>query len=181
MSFSELVTGFISRNPAMLDPPRVYNPSSIQPSRRTWEDLSKSIGLMGNDINSVLLYEVAVGYVGSEVAVSFNDYVRTVSSALTAEDVVKSRVTDPDVYRQLSASEQNALIEEVARVIRGEKSLPKIAETGMRAFFLSLPGELRVSLWSKLVSGGLAEEKLILDVHRVCSKYVTEVFSTPKE
>ena len=56
------------------------------------------------------------------------------------------------------------------------KTLNDVQGANLRDFMIDLPGELRVSAWSKLTAGGIENLDLAKSVHKWCVASILEVF-----
>ncbi len=94
---NEVVMGFISRHPEMLDPPSEKDSKSdgVYPSRRSWERVSDTINANPKLLegNRSILTNYLYTCVGIRAASAFDKYVREVGSGVNAEQILNSWTT----------------------------------------------------------------------------------------
>jgi hypothetical protein len=174
------VVDFIAGNEKWLDSPKQVEPGQISPSRRSWERLSQA--LTGNSLaetpNDPLFYPMCLGYVGTEATIAFHGFVKTIDAQVTGEEVLADYEAVKKKVKKLGQEKQNVLIEKVADVITKKlKSLTEEQGQNLRKFFIDLPGELRVSAWSKIIQGsGVENLELSKQVHKYCVDQILSTF-----
>lgn len=176
----DTVVDFIAGNERWLDCPKDAEPGKVSPSRRSWERLSSALVHAGvaEDPKHELFYPLCLGYVGTEATIAFHSFAKTIENQVTGEEVLKDYAKCKKKVAKLGQEKQNVLIEKVAdHVTKNLKSLTEEQGKNLGAFMKDLPGELRVSAWSKLTQGsGVDNIELAKSVHKYCVESVLEVF-----
>jgi hypothetical protein len=176
------IIDFISQADKWLDPPRNAEPGSVHPSRRSWERLSKALEAVGvaDTPEDSRFYSVSLGYVGVDATIAYVDYAKSVDSRITGQDVVETYPKFKTKMKKLSQDRLNGLVEKVAEyVTKNLTTLSPKQGTNLQDFMKDLPGELRVSCWSKLTAHGLDKLELAKSVHKYCAASILEVFGVP--
>jgi hypothetical protein len=80
----------------------------------------------------------------------------------------------------MTQDQLNGAIEKVAEYVTGNltKLTAKQGEN-LKGFMNDLPGELRISCWSKLTAHGLDKIELAKSVHKYCVEAILDVFGVP--
>lgn len=80
----------------------------------------------------------------------------------------------------MTQDQLNGAIEKVAEYVTSNltKLTAKQGEN-LKGFMADLPGELRISAWSKLTAHGLDKIELAKSVHKHCVELILEVFGVP--
>ena len=144
---------FIRQNPAHLrvDPSGI-EPGSVAPNPASWHRLDTSLVHMGYAPAEIAgttppgFYAVASGFVGTEAAIAFTDFVKNYEKVISAEDVLEGRVTDGS---DLEASSAASLIDKLAEHC-GDNTWTKAQAKNVGEFAESLTGELMVQLWNRV-------------------------------
>ena len=176
---AETIVEFIAGHEKWLDAPRDVEPGKVSPSRRSWERLSKA--LVGVGISDTpedpLFYPMCLGYVGTEATIAFHSFVKTIDSQVSGEEVLLDYDKVKKKIAKLGQEKQNVLIEKVADyVTKNLKVLDETQGRNLGKFMKDLPGELRVSAWSKLTAGGVDKLELAKSVHKYCVNSILDVF-----
>lgn len=178
------IPDFIGASEKFLYPAKNAEASAKQPSPRAWEFVNQAL-VHAEIIESPeddLFYQITRGFVGNEAAIAFRDYCKNVDSRITGEELVnklqKKAIADK-VARQ-SQDRQNGLIDKVADyVIKNCEKLSDQQGKNIKAFMLTLPDELKISLWSKLTAQGIDKIELAKSIHKHCAETVLGVFGVP--
>ena len=177
---ADVVTDFIASNDKWLDAPKDAEPGKVSPSRRSWERLSSALTSTGiaEDPKHDLFYPMCLGYVGTEATIAFHSFAKTIENQVTGEEVLRDYAKCKKKVAKLGQEKQNILIEKVSEyVTKSLKTLDDVQGKNLGAFMKDLPGELRVSAWSKLTQGsGTDNIELAKAVHKYCVESVLEVF-----
>ena len=177
-----IVVDFIAANDKWLDPPRQVEVGSVAPSRRSWERLAKALEGAGlaEDPAATLFYPVSMGYVGVEATIAFVDYAKSVDNRVTGKEVIEGYAKVRGKVQRMTQDQLNGAIEKVAEYVTGNfvKLTPKQGEN-LKGFMVDLPGELRISAWSKLTAHGLDKLELAKSVHKYCVETILDVFGVP--
>ena len=176
----DVIVDFIAGNDRWLDCPKDAEPGKVTPSRRSWERLSKALVTAGvaDDPKHEMFYPLCLGYVGTEATIAFHGFAKTIENQVTGEEVLTDYTKVKKKVAKLGQEKQNILIEKVADfVTKNLKTLDDVQGANLRDFMKDLPGELRVSAWSKLTTGsGVDNLELAKSVHKWCVESVLEVF-----
>ena len=181
-SITSLVIDFIAQNEKWLDPPRDSEQGKIQTSRRSWEKLS--LALEGADIaedpEHELFYPMCLGYIGMEATGRFVEWAKTVDCRFTGQDILEKYSSVRN--KIISKKRQELLNEAIEKVSEHVNKLDNITASqgkNLSAFMEDLPGELRISLWSKLTIHGLDKLALAKSIHKYLAKSILDVFGVP--
>jgi hypothetical protein len=176
----DTVVDFIASNDKWLDAPKDSEPGKVSPSRRSWERLSHALVTSGiaENPNDPLFYPMCLGFVGTEATIAFHSFAKTIENQVTGEEVLRDYGKVKKKVAKLGQEKQNILIEKVAdHVTKHLKALDEKQGKNLQEFMKDLPGELRVSAWSKLTQGsGTDNLELAKTVHKWCVETVLEVF-----
>ena len=123
----EMLVRFIQQAPShfMVDPSSV-NPGTVIPTPASWSRLDESLRYMNLELakmageNNPLVYQIARGFVGTEAAIAFNEFIARQKKALKAEDVLEGRV-NKDQQDKLKVDESMALIESLVEHCKNNK------------------------------------------------------------
>lgn len=165
-----------------LDPPKDSEPGKVQVSRRSWERLSLALehaGLADEPTNE-LFYNVCIGFVGTEAAIKFTDFAKTADNKFTGKDVVERY--DAIRHKVIGKKRQDILNTAIDKAAEYVAKLDKISDAqgrNLTAFMEDLPGELRISLWTKLTSQGIDKLDMARSIHKHLAKNILDVFGVP--
>ncbi len=176
------VVDFIQAEDKWLDPPKAADPSKVHVSRRSWERLGDALHIAGvdDDPNHELFYPICLGYVGTEASIRFADYTKSNDSRFSGEDIVERyEEVRAKVTSKKKAELLNLAIEKVAEYAQKLNTLTDKQGKNVNTFAKDLPGELRISLWTKLTASGIEKLELAKAVHKHMAKEVLEVFGVP--
>jgi len=179
----ENVVSFITGNDKWLDPPKNGDPGAVSPSRRSWERLSNALCIAGvaEQPDNSFFYPLCLGYIGTEATIVFHDYVKTIESQVTGEEILNDY---PKVKEKLARHGQeklNIAIEKLADYIT--KNLTTVNEVqgqNLQDFMEYLPAELRVAAWSKFTAHGVEKLELTKSIHKWCVGSILEALSVSK-
>lgn len=181
-NIQSVVIDFISQNNIWLDPPKDSEPGKIQVSRRSWEKLSLAIqgaGIADNP-EDPLFYPMCLGYVGTEATIKFVDFAKTIDNRFTGKDIVErySKVRSKIINKK-KQDLLNDAIEKAAEYVNKLDNITEAQGKSLNAFMEDLPGELRISLWTKLTMHGIDKLALAKSIHKYLAKNVLDVFGVP--
>ena len=177
---------FISRNQNLLDPP-VGNLESgkVYPSRRSWVAFSnwmkKPELKLFND--SGLFVQVAKGWIGRDLAITFQKFVDNEFSLLTASDVLDKYDENEDKIEQ-SCNDIEIIALLASNVLkeankRHAKNFKEKEKENLYKFFMMLPNDVAADTWSKITNG--AKTKKLLSEWRNkdgFQKHIEEIYLT---
>jgi len=180
-----VIREFIRQGPTWLDPPKEAGPTDCCTSRRSWERNSDAIvqNQLENDPSNPLFYSLTMGFSGTEAAIKLREFAITFDVQVSAEDVLE-RWCDKSMISRMAAQSHdglNDIIERLAEhIINNVTELNKSQAANLRAFMMMLPGELRVSCWSKITRKGSENMRLARSIHSACGDTLLETFGVPK-
>jgi hypothetical protein len=148
---------FINHNRNHLEHSDDYEPNKVYPSRRSWERLdaclSKASLITGNLESSATLYNLTAAFVGFEAAVAFNDFVGNYDRQVSVEDIL-----DHGKFNKVSdfgINEHTALIDKFEAADCFKEELEQDRIDNLARYFIMLPSEVAMKLWSVLGNGAL--------------------------
>ena len=180
---SDIVWDFINHNHNHLEHNDDFEPNKIYPSRRSWERLDECLSSAKLlDEASPTLFSLSSAFVGFEAAVAFNDFVANYERIVSIEDILVngdfSKVSD------FGINEHTAMVEkfEASEIFSAE--LPRDQIDNLAKYFVMLPSEVAMKLWSVLGSGTLENT---VNLHQAeidgqsVSGYLVEILSGNEE
>lgn len=178
------VVEFLAGNEKWMDTPKDVEPGKVSPSRRSWERLSTALCEAGvsDTPDDPMFYPLCLGYVGTEATIAFHSFAKTIDNQVSGEDVMERYQQVKGKIARLGQEKQNIVIEKVAEYVTKKlKELDDNQGANLRDFMADLPGELRVSCWSKLTAGGVENLGLAKSVHKWCVSSILDVFGVKNE
>jgi len=167
-----------------MDTPKDTEPGKVSPSRRSWERLSNALCQAGvaDAPEDTMFYPLCLGYVGTEATIAFHSFAKTIDNQVSGEDVMERYQAVKGKIAKLGQEKQNIVIEKVADYVTKKlKTLDDNQGANLRDFMADLPGELRVSAWSKLTAGGVDNLELAKSVHKWCVASILDVFGVKND
>ena len=164
---SEVVWDFINQNHNHLEHTTDFEPNKVYPSRRSWDRLNECLvqAMLLEDAtrkdNLSTTFELASAFVGFEAAVAFRDFVEKYESQVTVEDIIKNGVVKKT--KDFSINDHCALVEKMEAAEVFEEELPEEEIKNLGAYFLTLPSEVAMKLWTVL---GTGEMKNTVALHK---------------
>jgi MoxR-like ATPase len=147
-----MVWDFINNNRNHLEHTGDFEPNKVYPSRRSWDRLNECLATAGLlSEASPTLFTLSAAFVGFEAAVAFNDFVQNYDRQVTVADILDSgAVNKTDDF---TINEHTALVDkmEASEVFQSELSDDQIIN--LASYFLTLPSEVAMKLWTVLGSG----------------------------
>jgi len=178
------VVDFLAANEKWLDTPRDVEPGKVSPSRRSWERLSNALvaASIADTPDDPMFYPLCLGYVGTEATIAYHSFAKTIDNQVSGEDVMERYPQVKAKIARLGQEKQNIVIEKMAEYVTKKcKTLSDVQGANLKAFMEDLPGELRVSAWSKLTAGGVENLELAKSVHKWCVSSILDVFGVAKD
>jgi hypothetical protein len=156
---NSLVIDFIRQHPEHLRPTKEVEPGKVAPTQRSWARLDASLKHCSIDLTEhggnppTLLYPMAAGFVGTEAAIAFQDFVKSYQSVLTAEDVLDRWKKSEDKVKALATDRLMALVEKVKGAVAKDDLTQKQVDN-LVAFFRSVTGEQQMALYNGVLGCG---------------------------
>ena len=149
---SSVTWDFINQNRVHLEHSDDFEPNKVYPSRRSWQRLDEC--LQTADLlqeSSAALYTLTSAFVGFEAAVAFNDFVQNYDRQVTVEDIFEhgnfTKVAD------FGINDHTALIDKFEAAESFKSELPDEQVNNLARYFIMLPSEVAMKLWSVLGNG----------------------------
>ncbi len=175
---------FVQQNPEhwRVDPSGV-EAGTVLPTPASWHRLNDSLihmtmapeKIAGS--NPELIYPVARGFVGTEAAIAFTEFVKNYEKNITAEDVFSGKVKAEDVI-DIEASIKLALLDKIVDHATENKLTAKECKA-FAAFTKGLGGEFLFNTWTKLSSCGHMEN--IRAMHKLIGKEVVKAVQASRQ
>ncbi len=176
---------FVQANNSAIEPSAKANPGDVQPSRRSFERadiVSQARGfydmeLKGKDNPAAQqMFQLWMGFVGSNVANQVVDFVKNVDRQVSAEDILDNWKKIAKKVEDMGQEKWNICIEKVVAHIRKNVITEKQA-TNIGEFGKLLPGELVVHFWTELAKDPNAQTQAnIKIVHPYMMPLILPVF-----
>jgi len=151
-----LLVEFIHQNPEhwRVDPASV-EPGTIVPTPASWHRLDETLASMkmnaaelAGNATPAHFYSVAMGFVGTEAAISFCDFVKNYERQISAEDVLEGKVTAEDI-KELPASAATAVIDKLGNHSK-ENEWTKKQVKCVAEFAKELGGEMLIATFTAI-------------------------------
>ncbi len=155
----EIVWDFINQNHNHLEHKGDFEPNKVYPSRRSWDRFNEcavAANLLteeGRQPGLGTLYELGCAFVGFEAAVAFRDFAEKYESQVNWTDVV----VDGNIEKtaQFGINDHSALVEKMEAANVFADQLPADQIGNVAAYFLTLPSEVAMKLWTVMGNGEL--------------------------
>jgi len=153
----DVVWDFINQNRGHLEHTGDFEPNKVYPSRRSWDRLNECLataGFLSDDgrkDNLPTVYELGCAFVGFEAAVALRDFVEKYERQVTVGMILDDGQIEKTA--EFGINDHSALVEkmEASEVFKTELSDAQVANLG--AYFLTLPSEVAMKLWTVLGNG----------------------------
>lgn len=177
----ESILGFLQQNENLLDPPvgtDAYNAGEIYPSRRSWvrfNDACKALDIWENK-DDVLMTQVAKGWLGAGISITYPAYFKNEYSRLKAEDILDNydeveakflrACEDVEAVAGLAQSVMRELEKRAKNSVKsiGDKQLANLAKVWM-----VVPKDIASDMW-----------KTMLGIHPKVRTYMHSFTETPE-
>ncbi len=147
-----LIWDFINNNRNHLEHTGDFEPNKVYPSRRSWERVNECLSaadLLGEA--SPTLFNLASAFVGFEAAVSFNDFVQNYERQVTVADILDNGSINKTA--DFAINEHTALVDKMEASEVFATELTEAQVTNLASYFLTLPSEVAMKLWTVLGQG----------------------------
>ena len=154
-----IVWDFINQNHNHLEHKGDFEPNKVYPSRRSWDRFNECVvnaGFLTDDLrkNSLpMIYELACAFVGFEAAVSFRDFAEKYERQVTVADILENGAIEKTA--EFTINDHCAMVEKMEAVNAFATALPAEQIQNLGAYFLTLPSEVAMKLWTVLGNGEL--------------------------
>ncbi len=147
-----LIWDFINNNRNHLEHTGDFEPNKVYPSRRSWERVNECLSaadLLGEA--SPTLFNLTSAFVGFEAAVSFNDFVQNYERQVTVADILDNGSINKTA--DFAINEHTALVDKMEASEVFATELTEAQVTNLASYFLTLPSEVAMKLWTVLGQG----------------------------
>ena len=128
-----------------------YEPNKVYPSRRSWVRFARTVeplSLFAEDGNRDLLLNLATGFVGFEAAVALRDFVQKYEYQVSVEDILDHGSFDK--IEKWGINDHAAMVEKMQGASTFAESLTDAQVTNLATWFVSMPSEICMKLWSAI-------------------------------
>jgi ribosomal protein L10 len=101
--------------------------------------------------NVAALYTLTEGFCGFEAATTFQDFAQNYERVVTVDDILV--LGNFDKVADYTINEHAALVEKMGATVSFENELPSEQVQNMAVYFVSLPSEVAMKLWTVYSSG----------------------------
>ena len=129
-------------------------PGTVIPTPASWHRLDESLRYMGMGASSIAgtrpegFYALASGFIGTEAAISYTDFVTRYERVISAEDVLEGKI-DEERSESLNASEAMAVLDKLVNHCKDNEWKKKQAKN-ITKFVKSRGGEQLVYFWNAI-------------------------------
>jgi len=174
-----IITTFIKKYPSHLRHEGELQPGKVYPNPASWDRLHQSlkyakldpVNLIGEKVPE-LFYPMCLGFIGSETAIAFTDYVRNYEIKFSAEDVVDKWNEKSALISKLTNDKKNDLISQVVVYSKGNELTITQAKNAC-AFAQTCSDEILVNFMNSVMETKHIPN--IRKVHKFISKKVVEI------
>ena len=168
-----LIWDFINNNRNHLEHVGEFEPNKVYPSRRSWDRLNEclvSATLLGEGAknNTETIYHLATAFVGFEASVALTDFVKTYERQVTVANILDEGKIEKTA--EFGINEHAARVEKMEAEEVFKAALTETQVKNLGAYFVSVPSEIAMKLWTVLGSG---------DVNNTVALHQTEVNGKP--
>ena len=150
-----LIWDFINQNRAHLEHSGDIEPNKRYPSRRSWDRLDKVLKSADAQEAGPAMFNLAQSFVGFEAAVALNDYAQNYDRVVTVEQLLNGERVE--ALAAFSLNEHCAMIEKIDAESVCECEFSDGHVNNLAAYFITLPSEAAMKLWSVISQGGVQE------------------------
>ena len=149
-----MIVDFIRNNATHLEHKGEMEPHKVYPSRRSWAHLDKCLQMCvtnGQDFfsgDAVEVHFIAEGFVGTEAAIKFKDYLEKYDRQITVEDVLDNK--KPKLVDNLELNESNVMIDKIADSEIFKEELASERVENLARFVYGISAELAMKAWERL-------------------------------
>lgn len=186
---SSVLMDFIRQSPQhwRVDPGSgKVTPGAVLPGPASWHRMNDSCKAAGRDLDECAgskddgtVYAITRGFVGTEAAISFVDFLEKYQSIITADQLLGGEV-DKAKLKKLKASEIAALTDKVVQHCK-EHKWSKDQVDNLVAWFRSLPGEHQMALYNGVLNTKDAHMENIKAFHAPIGNDIVNIIKSAKE
>lgn len=128
-----------------------FEDNKIYPSRRSWVRLSDTLKTSPSYIKSIpqeQFINLCYGFLGDEVAIAFNNFLRSTSRAEAYEQIIEKG--NVDYSKDWSTSQHILFINRIVKSNLIKKMVPTTIIENLAKYYKILTNELGVKLWSSM-------------------------------
>jgi hypothetical protein len=180
---TESIIDFIAQEEKWLDTPRDAEPGKVHRSRRSWERLSRALVTadVADKADDPVFYPLCLGYIGTEATIAFHSFVKTMDNQVSGQDVIENWKKVEKKVKKMGQERILALSDKVATHVSKMKTLGEPAGPNLRSFMETLPAELKVSFWTKMISGsGIDKLDIAREIHKWCAPAIMSIYAADK-
>ena len=161
---SGVVWDFINQNHKHLEHSGDFEPNKVYPSRRSWarlDECMQAAEFLQDPQGSAgpMFFNLASGFVGFEGAVSLNDFAMNYSTQVTVKDILEDGKLDK--VEDFSINDHCSLIEKMESEEVFKEAIPQEQMDNVAAYFVLLPSEAAMKLWTALGKEGNSTDNII--------------------
>jgi hypothetical protein len=151
---NDVVWDFINQNRSHLEHEGEFEPNKVYPSRRSWKRLNDCLDTAGMLVeHTPAIFHLCGGFVGFEAAVAFNDFFQNYDRQVTPEMILdEGKVNKTSDF---TITDHCALIEKMESSECFNNELTDEQLANLATYFVSLPSEATMKLWTALGTGEL--------------------------
>ena len=148
-----LIWDFINQNRDHLEHKGDIEPNKRYPSRRSWKRLNDVLDGAGylEEVNPAM-FTLAQTFVGFEAAVALNDFAQNYERVVTVAQLLAGE--RKDALAAFSLNEHCAMVEKIESEEICKKELSDEHISALASYFISLPSEAAMKLWTVLSTAG---------------------------
>ena len=154
---NEIIWDFINQNRDHLEHTGDFEPNKVYPSRRSWDRFNEC--LEGAQFltdenrkgNAATIYELGCAFIGFEAAVAFRDFAEKYERQVTVEMILVNG--ELEKIAEFGINDHCALVDKMESTKAFEAALPEEQIANLAAYFLTLPSEVAMKLWTVLGDG----------------------------
>ena len=154
---NEIIWDFINQNRDHLEHTGDFEPNKVYPSRRSWDRLNECLenGQFLTDENrkgnAAVIYELGCAFVGFEAAVSFRDFAEKYERQVSVANIIDEGQIE--LTAEFGINDHCALVEKMESTEVFKEALTGEQINNLAAYFLTLPSEVAMKLWTVLGNG----------------------------
>jgi hypothetical protein len=155
---NEVVWDFINQNRNHLEHAGEFEPNKVYPSRRSWDRLNECLaaaGMFTEDAKEKtdVIFHLATAFVGFEASVALTDFVKTYERQVTIEMILEKGQIEKTT--DFGINDHAALVEKMEAAKIFEEPLPAEQVTNLAAYFVTVPSEIAMKLWTVMGEGNV--------------------------